>query len=139
MSNKVTREYVDNAIHDFADELGICLNEFNGIDHGQILKPRLIPVNESLEELETQITKETKKAKKAGVNNWAVYWGYGWGTAPQPEKLEATLLGKVNALAEFLGVEFEVTPEHVSATRVKAVAKKSGVKKTKVTAKKVKK
>lgn len=34
------------------------------------------------------------------------------------------MLGKVNAIAEHLGVNFTVSPEHVVAEKVKAVVKK---------------
>jgi hypothetical protein len=88
--------------------------------------------------LETEITKETKKKPDVlGIHRFAqCYWAESQREALKPE-LEATLLGKVNAIAEHLGVEFKVSPEHVVAEKVKAV-KKATVKKT-VVAKKTKK
>lgn len=143
MFNKITRSEADDlirgALENFASELGLdystCREE---IDGGKV-RDKFLP--EPNKKLEIEVTKETKDSQQSVVGLYAYInrtWRYGYDSGDKKPQ-EATLLGKVNALAEYLGVEFEVQPEKVTTTKVKAVTKKKTATKSKVTAKKGKK
>lgn len=132
--SKITNAELQRALEAFAEDLGLEYSphreEFDG---GKINDKFLPKVNTTVE---TEVTKETKEKRTV-----AEYYGLGgyfhkaWVLPGPKPALEATLLGKVNAIAEFLGVDFSVTPEHVVAEKVKAVkrpvATKTAVKVTK--------
>lgn len=73
---------------------------------------------------------ETKKEKEAaGYSGAIIYRMLGLGKDYQPEQ-EATLAGKVDAIAEHLGLDLTVTPEKTTEAKVvaKKVTKKKGKK-----------
>jgi len=127
---KITRDeanrLVQNALEDFAAQLGLEYSTVREeIDEGHISSEFLPKSN-----LEVEVTKETKQVKDRGTI-WSVYERYYGGFGyKQSTHAEATLLGKVNALAEFLGVTFEVQPEKVVTTPVKVKAVKKVTPKT---------
>lgn len=113
---------IQDALEDFANNLGLDYSTIRQeIDGGKINKKYLPSTS-----IEEEITKEVKEVKNKDV--FAYYYSY-YG-AGEPLR-QATVLGKLNALAAHLGVKFEVQPENVTAEKV--VAKKTtAVKKTKV-------
>jgi hypothetical protein len=135
MSKKATHKDVQEALESFAAELGLdystCREELNS---SKIASKFLPEVNE---DVTIEVTKETKDKPLSQQERLLQYY-YGHSRSlyypnyqTSNREKEATLLGKVNAIAEFLGIEFKVTPEHVVAEKVKAV-KKTTVKKTAV-------
>lgn len=137
MSRKATHEDVQEALEAFAAELGLdystCREELNSSQIDKKFLPKT-------DDLSVELTQETKQVEKS--DTWATlyeryYEGFGY---KKKTTQEATILGKINAIAEHLGVTFEVQPERVVTTPVKVKAvKKTVAKKSKVTAKKGKK
>jgi hypothetical protein len=74
---------------------------------------------ETIRYLECKVKKldkeiETQTREDVTPPRWS--FGYDYGS-------EATLNGKINAIAEFLGIDFAVQPERVVASKVKATKK----------------
>lgn len=108
---KEIRELIQEALSSYSDELGL---EYSSIreefDDGEIFS-KFLPKTQT--DTET-ITKCSSAVYDPYLRTWTRYG---------QEKKEPTLLGKVNALAEYLGVDFEITPEKVTAEEVKVVKK----------------
>lgn len=118
MSKKVTHADLKDALEEFAESLGLELKQdgyYGNVLEGEI-DEGLLPTDN---ELTTEVTKEVKEVKTLDYGSRQRFF-----YPPYKITKEATLLGKVNALAEFLGVDFEVSPEKVTAEKVKVVKKK---------------
>lgn len=130
---KITNEELQEALEAFASALGLDYSPYREELDGGKIKDELLPdVDDTLKQELTQETKEKPCASLYGIMEY--YYGCNYYKKPKPE-MEATILGKINAIAEHLGIDFEVQPEKVvtTPTRVKAV-KRTTTKKTPVKA-----
>lgn len=134
---KITNEELQEALEAFAEALGLDYSPYREELDGGKIKAELLPkVDDTLKRELTQETKEKPRNNMYALMEYYYGFGYNRKSEPKPE-LEATILGKINAIAEHLGIDFEVQPERVvtTPTKVKAVkrttAKKSAVKATK--------
>lgn len=134
---KITNEDLQEALGEFAELLGLDYSPYSEELHGGTIKSELLPKVDDT--LKTELTQETKEKPR---DRWSImeeyYLGFGYRSSRERKpQMEATILGKINAIAEYLGIDFEVQPEKVVTTPVqvkavkKATPKKSTVKATK--------
>jgi hypothetical protein len=124
---KIDNYDLQQALESFAEELGLDYSSIREEIDGGKIKKDLLP---GCGDLETEVTKDTKKVftSTEPCLQYGLYGRSYISSRPSNPKQVATLLGKVNAIAEFLGLEFEVSPEKVVAEKVKAVKTKKGKK-----------
>jgi hypothetical protein len=122
---KITEYELRNKLEEFAEALGLtyypCTNRFSGT-----LDEEFVPeIKEHKDSITTEVTQDTKTEYRSTKPKYIPgLYGPSYMNVPSDPHQVATLLGKVNAIAEFLGLEFEVTPEKVVAEKVKATKKK---------------
>lgn len=87
----------------------------------------MISHDKILGRLESELYKERRLKKPVLTDSMTHYFGVP--TNPMVPQEEVTLLGKVNTIVEFLGIELSVSPETVTEAKVKAVKSKSVTKK----------
>lgn len=121
---KIDQQDLADTLQAFAEALGLHWYRYSEKLGGEI-KDELLPESECDDEISTEVLEETKVVFK-GTKTQLLFDGYRYRecTSPSDPVQVATLLGKVNAIAEFLGVEFEVSPKKVVAEKVKATKKK---------------
>lgn len=126
-------DLISENLEQFAELLGLEFHPYSNRITGTV-KEKFVKGSD----LSNELTKETKDVTRNSIDNIFYYY---WGKDTDDKKeQEATILGKINAIADHLGVTFEVQPEKVVTKPVKVVAvKKATAKKSKVTAKKGKK
>lgn len=132
---KATHEDVQEALEEFASLLGLDYSSCREELDGGTIDEKFLPKQK--DDLSVELTKETKEKPR---DRWSFmeeyYLGFGYRTSRERKpEMEATILGKINAIAEHLGIDFEVQPERVvtTPTKVKAV-KRTTTKKTPVKA-----
>lgn len=124
---KATHQDIQEALEAFAEALGLDYSPFREELDGGTVDEKFLPKQD---DLSAELTKETKTVQST-ENSWheiyeRYYGGFGY---KRKTTQEATILGKINAIAEHLGIDFEVQPERVVTTPVRVKAVKRTVKK----------